>query len=297
MISRLIALFFLMSLAAQGQILSIDPPFPTQTDTVTILYNATQGNGALVGVTPVYAHAGVITTASTSPTDWKFVQGQWGQPTPSVLMTDMGNNVHKIEYHMPTFYGYPLASTTVLQMAFVFRNAAGNVVGRSTDGSDIYYPVYPANAGLLGAFFTPDDHRITNPGDTLAIHAAANANATLTLYDNGVLVASDTAAQHLYHNLVVTGNGQHLLEFVAFDGTSTARDTVYYFGNPSQVVQNPPAGMVDGINTLNDSTVLLQLHAPDKDFVYVLGDFNGYLPDSAYYMHKSVNGEKFWLVL
>jgi len=297
MISRLIALFFLMSLAVHGQILSIDPPFPTQTDTVTILYNATQGNGALVGVTPVYAHAGVITTASTSPTDWKFVQGQWGQPTPSVLMTDMGNNVHKIEYHMPTFYGYPVASTTVLQMAFVFRNAAGNVVGRSTDGSDIYYPVYPANAGLLGAFFTPDDHRITNPGDTLAIHAAANAHATLALYDNGVLVASDTAAQHLYHNLVVTGNGQHLLEFVAFDGTSTARDTVYYFGNPSQVVQNPPAGMVDGINALNDSTVLLQLHAPDKDFVYVLGDFNGYLPDSAYYMHKSVNGEKFWLVL
>ena len=55
--------------------------------------------------------------------------------------------------------------------------------------------------------------------------------------------------------------------------------------------------MVDGINALNDSTVLLQLHAPDKDYVYVLGDFNGYLPDSAYYMHKSVNGEKFWLVL
>ena len=283
--------------SAFGQILSIDPPFPTQNDTVSIIYDASQGNGALVGVSPIYAHAGLITTTSTSQTNWQYVQGQWGQPTPSVIMTDLGNDLHKIEYYIPSFYGFPVASTTVLELAFVFRNAQGTAVGRAADGSDIYYPIYPANAGLLAAFFTPENHSVNHPGDTLAIHAASNAPAVLSLYDNGTLVASDTAAEQLFVDLVVTGNGQHLLEFVADNGVSIARDTVYYFGNPTQFIQNPPIGTLDGINYLNDSTVLLQLHAPGKDYVYALGDFNGFLPDSAHYMHRSVNGEKFWVIL
>lgn len=57
------------------------PRFPKVTDNVTITFNATEGNGALTGISPVYAHAGVITSASTSPTDWKYVQGVWGTLT------------------------------------------------------------------------------------------------------------------------------------------------------------------------------------------------------------------------
>ena len=128
--------------AGSAQVLSVTPAFPTQNDTVTIVYNAAQGNGALVGTTPVYAHAGLITSASTSPTNWQFVQGTWGQPTAKVLMTDLGGNQHRIKYHIPSFYGFP-TGTQVQELAFVFRNAAGTVVGRSADGSDIYYPIYP----------------------------------------------------------------------------------------------------------------------------------------------------------
>ena len=124
--------------SAWGQILQVTPPFPTAQDTVTIVYDATQGNAALVGVAPVYAHAGIITSTSTSPSNWQNVQGTWGQASPNVLMTSLGNNKHRIKYHIPTFYGAPAAGATVQQLAFVFRNAAGSVVGRSSDGSDIY---------------------------------------------------------------------------------------------------------------------------------------------------------------
>ena len=54
---------------------------------------------------------------------------------------------------------------------------------------------------------------------------------------------------------------------------------------------------MDGANYINDSTVVLQLHAPGKQFVYVLGDFNGFQADSNYYMKRSQNGEKFWITL
>lgn len=96
-----------LSTASRAQILTVTPAFPTQNDTVTVLYNAAEGNGALVGVSPVYAHAGLITSASTSPTNWQFVQGSWGQPTAKVLMTNLGNNRHEIRYHIPSFYGFP----------------------------------------------------------------------------------------------------------------------------------------------------------------------------------------------
>ena len=89
-------LFVLIAQFLEAQILSITPAFPSQNDTVTIIYDASEGNGALVGYTPVYAHAGLITNQSTSPTDWKHVQGNWGTSDPKVLMTPLGNNRHKL---------------------------------------------------------------------------------------------------------------------------------------------------------------------------------------------------------
>ena len=129
-IRSLFAIFCIaFSAMVNAQILTVTPAFPSQNDTVTIIYDATEGNGALTGIVPVYAHAGLITNQSTSPTDWKHVQGNWGTADASVLMTNLGNNLHKIEYHMPTFYGFG-SSVVVQQMAFVFRNASGSIVGR-----------------------------------------------------------------------------------------------------------------------------------------------------------------------
>ena len=80
-------LFVLIVQFLEAQILSITPAFPSQNDTVTIIYDASEGNGALVGYTPVYAHAGLLTNQSTYPTDGKHVQGNWGTADPKVLMT------------------------------------------------------------------------------------------------------------------------------------------------------------------------------------------------------------------
>ena len=254
----IVSILVLLTIQSKGQILSIDPPFPTSQDTVSIVYDATKGNGALIGISPIYAHAGLITSTSSSPTNWKFVQGIWGEPTPSVLMTDLGNNKHQIDYHIPSFYGFPLLTTNVLQLAFVFRDAAGNNVGRASDGSDIYYPVYPSSAGLLGRFITPDEYLIADLGDTIEIHGAANENAMFILYDNGVLIASDSMgnSDHFYHDLIVSSGGNHMLELLIDNGGSQApvRDSTFYFSNPPVSYIDPPAGLNDGINYINDSS-------------------------------------------
>jgi hypothetical protein len=49
-----------------------------------------------------------------------------------------------------------------------------------------------------------------------------------------------------------------------------------------------PAGQVkDGINYIDDKTVILSLLAPRKDFVFVTGDFNAWKVDPAFQMKKT----------
>ena len=64
------------------------PVYPTDLDSVTVIYDATKGNGALKNVPPpIYAHTGVITNLSTSPGDWRYVIAPWSTNLPKALMT------------------------------------------------------------------------------------------------------------------------------------------------------------------------------------------------------------------
>jgi hypothetical protein len=87
------------------QVVEVLPVFPKVDDDITVTFNAAEGNGALLGVSPVYAHAGLITAESTTPTDWKHVQGVWGTPDAKVLMQSLGNNRHSISYNIRDYYG------------------------------------------------------------------------------------------------------------------------------------------------------------------------------------------------
>lgn len=282
------------TLVSFAQVISVQPPFPTQNDTVTITFDASEGNGALNGVVPVYAHAGLITSTSASPSAWQFEQGNWGTPDPNVLMTILGNNMHSLTYHIPTFYGFP-AGTQVEELAFVFRNMDGSVVGRNFDNGDIYYPVYPLNGGFEARIFSPIFNYVLDPGDSLEFRAGSNEDALLTLYDNGVQIAQVANAQALTHTHTFTTAGSHRIEFVADNGTTIIRDTTYVIATPPVQIVSRPAGTIDGINYINDSTVRLQIHAPFKDNIFIIGDFNNWLPRASDFMFKDPSGSKWWV--
>jgi len=279
---------------SQAQILVVDPAFPTIEDNVTITYDATQGNAALVGVAAVYAHMGVITSTSTSNSDWQYVQGTWGTADPEVLMSSLGNNLHSITIDFDVFYGFPVG-TEVLKMAFVFRNANGSIVGRAADGSDIYYDVYPVGAGLQIDFLAPASDVIVDVSDILHIEAGTNTAAVISLYDNGTLIASATAATAISHDITVALPALHELIVVADDGVTQNSDTILYTVNGPVEVINPPGIMKDGANYIDANTVILQLHAPGKEFIYVIGDFNDWSARPEHYMHLADDLETWWV--
>lgn len=145
-------IFFFLCCALHGQILSVTPTNPTTDDTVTIIYDATQGNGALANFNgPVFAHTGLITTASTGPNNWFFVQGNWGTYDTARLMTPLGNNLYSITYHIRSFYNVP-PNVQVLRLAFVFRNVNGSIVGRDANNQDIFYDINLLSPQSISSF-------------------------------------------------------------------------------------------------------------------------------------------------
>ena len=65
---------------------------------------------------------------------------------------------------------------------------------------------------------------------------------------------------------------------------------------PKIISEVPPITLYDGINYY-DSNLYLQLTAPNKDFVYVLGNFNDYEKDANSLMKINPNNNKFWIKL
>lgn len=297
MLKRITQIFLGLSVSfsLSAQVVSVDPAFPTQNDTVTITFDATEGNGALTGFVPVYAHTGIITQAG-GPGNWQNVQGNWGTADPNVLMTPLGNNKHSITYHIPTFYNVS-PGTVVTELSFVFRNANGSTVGRAADGSDIFYPIYPANAGLQAAFLSPSATQILNSGANFNFSAASSQNTDMVVYDNGVAKDSVSNARSFTSNFAAGGAGLHLVELVADNGAQVVRDTVYYVVNGPVQSQAVPAGADYGINYDSPSQITLKIHAPFKNYIYVIGDFNDWQPDPNYFMKRDPNGSDWWLTI
>jgi len=96
----IIVLFF----NAHAQLLSWSPQFPSDNSTITITMDATKGNKGLQGYTgTVYMHLGVITSSSTTTTDWKYGPTTWGSTT-ALIATSLGNDKWSFMLSNPRAY-------------------------------------------------------------------------------------------------------------------------------------------------------------------------------------------------
>ncbi|MEZ5039799.1 MAG: alpha-amylase family glycosyl hydrolase [Saprospiraceae bacterium] len=292
----LFILFLVFASILQAQVITTDPAFPKVDEMVTITFHAAEGNGALAGFTgDVYAHTGVITNLSTSPSDWKYVKSAWATTNPAVLMTKTATDTYQISYNIKAYYGVP-DGEQVLKMAFVFRNATGSIVGRDTDGSDIFVDVFESNAELITNFIRPaGGNIIVNVGEMIEVEAASSLSAALSLTDNGIEIATANGTS-LTHTITANEMGDHQVTITANDGNTTAASSFSYYvldANPADAAA--PEGTKDGLNRTSSSSIVLQLRAPGKSHVFVLGSFNDWQISGDYLMTRTPDQEAFWL--
>jgi 1,4-alpha-glucan branching enzyme len=290
-------LFFLAFKISYAQILTWNPYFVTVNDTIEIIYDASKGNGALVGVNPIYAHTGVITASSAAPSDWKYVKTSWGQNTPETQLTPIGGSLYKIKYHIKSYYGLP-DNEVVKKLAFVFRNSSGSIVGRDTDGSDIFLPVTQPglNLSIVTSFTTPYFPALN---DTVKGVVNASGGQNISLYKDNALIAQ-TSGGALTFAIAANEYGKKRIKAVVTDAAGlTKADSFYYVVNKPTVWSSLPAGIKDGINYTSSTGATLCFYAPNKnpvsDFVYVIGDFNNWEADPEYMMNKTNDNSRFWV--
>ncbi len=280
-------------MGSKAQIVSLNPTFATQFDQVTVIYDASKGNKALMGQSVVYAHTGVITNLSSSPTSWKYVQGTWGTDDAKVKMTNLGGNLFSITYKINTFYGVP-SGENILKLAFVFRNVNGSLVGRESDGSDIFVSL---SSGTFQTRFETSSAQLKKTNQSFAIKALSSGKALLNLYKNNTLINSVSNDSVITYteapNTNSIGRNNYVVE--AIKNGNIYRDTIYvmYVGSPA--IASAPLGTKDGVNYISDTSVILQLHAPFKEYAFVVGDFNNWEFDTKSFFKKSPSGQKLWV--
>ncbi len=135
----LICLACMCALAVSAQVTPTPNPIPFgYTGEVIITYDASAGNGALASATAIYAHTGLITSASSGTGDWKNVVGTWGSTAQPALTKNSDGKWELVIPNIYTFYGVP-ESTDIKALAFVFHNGKGNssTAGKTSSGGDI----------------------------------------------------------------------------------------------------------------------------------------------------------------
>jgi len=124
-----------------AQVIWLEPANPSVTDSVTLFFNAAEGNKALKDLAgDVYLHTGVITNKSIDGHDWKYVVGNWGKDDKTVRMKREGKNLFSYRFVIKSFYKLGV-DDIANQLAYVFRNMDGTLVGKTTENEDILVPV------------------------------------------------------------------------------------------------------------------------------------------------------------
>lgn len=282
---------------ANAQVVTVTPTYPTVDDAVTITYNASQGNAALSGVSPIFAHTGVLNSLATDPGDWAHQVSEWTSGFDStILMTNLGGNLHSISFVPSAFYGIG-QTEQVNALAFVFRNQQGSLAGKNADNSDILVPIFPDTA-FCGVFAShPVEPLYVNQGDAVNVEVRTNRSASISIFQNGSLEGQNSNVNSHSVSLAAGVPGIYTLTFTANDGSTTYSDTTYYVVEAPVNVANLPNGVRDGINYNSATSVTLVLQAPDKNDVYAIGDFNNWNVDPAYQMNQTPDGERYWIEL
>ena len=300
-------LFCFAAGAGYAQLLSTDIAFPTDASTIVITMDASKGNKGLQGFTgAVYLHTGLITSASTSATDWKYTKGTWGTSTaPIATRPDPVNKPNTWQFtitNIRSYYGVPVAET-IRYITILFRNEAGNLVQRNIDGSDMYIKVYAANefavkftSPAMQPTYVPTAEPLTlgTPPFTLPVTAVSSKNANLTLRFNGAQIATAAAAQTINGTANVTTTCEQQITVEADDAGNIKRDTFNFFvPQTSNSTGVRPAGRKDGITFEDNNTkAVFILYAPLKTKVSIIGDFNNWTQTCSGQMKK--DGDYFW---
>lgn len=288
-------LLFLLPTILFSQVITWEPVYVTEDDSVIVYFDASEGSKGLMGFTgDVYAHTGVITTESNDGTDWKHAP-TWGDNSPKYKLERIDTDLYKFVVS-PSIRDYYDLNTgeSVLQIAFVFRSADQSKEGKTAEGGDIFLPLRSG----LNRIAPANDFQFMELGDFVPIIAVASPDIdSMYLYRNDTLI-TQTDMDTLKYVFQVNNKGK--IDFVinAVQNSQVIdADSFSVVVNKDVVVEELPNDIIEGFNKTSDNSAVLSLFAPNKEFVYLIGDFNNWEVDPGFMMKRTPDDSTYWLEL
>ncbi|MGZ2369735.1 alpha-amylase family glycosyl hydrolase [Ancylomarina sp. YFZ004] len=267
-----------------GQITTV-PEFPNVNSEITITFDSSKESGLGTFSGDLYAHTGVFIEGST---DWQHVIGTWGDNSSQPQLTNKGNGIYELVITPNITDYYSVANGEIVtDITLVFRSADGN-----SQTNDLSIEVF--NEGLNVSFASPSDDSMIIKNESLQVEVKATANDKLTLFLDGIQQETTTTNQ-ISTSIQTAVAGTHELVAIATAGSEEARDTIHFFVREDVVTEQMPAGIIPGINYIDDNTVTLALYAPNKEYIYVIGDVTNWEINNTYQMKK--DSDHFWITI
>ena len=284
----LTAFMIVLGLSISAQTIITDPEYPTDQDEVVLTFDATgtpleNHNGQM------YTHCGITVDGE----QWQYVIGSWGNNSTQPELTNTGGNLWEL-FITPTirdFWGVP-TNGAISEMCFVFRSEDGSI-----QSSDLFVDVFESGLSLIISQPSLEQFMI-RLNEEIPIEAAAPNADSLFLYVNDEL-EYETDMITLSYSILADNFGSYWsdiwVKVIAKNSEEMVADSFAYQVIPDPTIEDLPADIVDGINYVDDNTVILSLYAPEKEFAFVIGDFNNWELNEDYYMKRTTDDMRFWL--
>jgi glycosidase len=265
--------------------LTTNPALPVDSKPVTITFDSSKESRLGFYSGDLYAHTGVIISGNT---DWQHVIGSWGNNNTQPKLTNKGNGIYElvISPDIITYYSVP-SSELVKQIALVFRSADG-----SKQTNNLFVDVFTEDLHIN--ITTPSSKSIFEKNQSFQFSASSTSTADLKLFLNDEQVFSQNGTS-ISQTLSLPEAGNYWLKATATQNNLVKRDSVFVCVRETTTNESRPAGLLSGINYVDDQSATLVIYAPYKNYIFVTGDFTNWLPDNNFQMKK--DGDYYWLTL
>jgi len=283
-----LVIFMVIGFSVKSQTITTTPLYPTANDEITLVFDAT--GTPLEGYTgQMYTHTGV---GFPGENNWNYVIGDWGNNTNQPELTSLGNDQWELLI-TPSIYGfYSMPSgLEVVNLSFVFRSADGG-----TQSADLFIPIFGDDLQVI-YLWGEGDAKVLE-GETYRIHAVSPQADSIFLFINDELIYSTSEVELEYEAQVTDEYGYWNpvpVSLMAINATDTIIDEGALTVFPEPAIEDRPADVVDGINYIDNNTVILSLYAPEKEYVFAIGDFNDWDVVQAHYMKQTPDGNRYWV--
>ena len=293
---QLFFLFLLVNFKALGQV-TTQELFPNAENEITIIVDLKKAKdsraaGLLGKSSDVYLWSGAGATETGSAFQYQpSGQTNFSAPFEKGKMTSLGNDVWSIKLIPRSYFSVP-SGTPIVKLGLLLKSGDGK-----SQTEDFLLNLY---TGALGIKWLAPTEKFTlsEANKTIKIRANFSAKSNAELRLGSTLIWSQTAADSVNVTYTLGAEQGKSYQFVLSieSGSVKYKDSVQILTKPLVAIKDRPAGVKDGITYVRDH-VFLSLYAPQKSFVYAIGEFSNWKVDPAYLMNRTSDENRYWIDL